>query len=277
MYPRILQKIDNIIVKTVNKYANFRWYSSPLAKKIKASKEEYLKIWEDAKSKKHKLIDDFEQEANYKINTEFYHELALHTQIVIKKSSILYVHGRLLYASLRTYIEKSKTRNINIIETGTARGFSALCMAKALEDANIGGKIITFDVYPHNHKMYWNCIDDHEGKKTRQELLKPFRDLTEKYIWFHQGNTKIELPKLQTDRVHFAFLDSAHEYYYLKAEFQNIKDKQQKGDIVFFDDYTPKMFPGVVKAIDEICKKYNYSKNIITISDTRAYVIAEKK
>ena len=124
--------------------------------------------------------------------------------------------------------------------------------------------------------MYWNCIDDNDDKKTRAELLKPFQNLTEKYIWFHQGNTKIELPKLQTDRVHFAFLDSAHNYHYLMAEFLNIQNKQQKGDIVFFDDYTPKLFPGVVKAIDEICEIYNYSKEIITVSDSRAYVIAEK-
>ena len=60
------------------------------------------------------------------------------------------------------------------------------------------------------------------------------------------------------------------------SEFLNIKDKQQKGDIIFFDDYTPKIFPGVVKAVDEICEKYNYSKEIITISDARAYVIAVK-
>ncbi len=276
MYPRIIQKFDNFLIKAINKYANFRWYKSPLAKNIKASKKEYMEIWNKAKSEQYPLVDEFEQKANFKIDNDFYHELALHTQVVKKKSKILYVHGRLLYSSLRKYIEKSNEKNINIIETGTARGFSALCMAKAMHDANIGGKIITFDVLPHNHKMYWNCIDDHEGKKTRQELLEPYKNLTEKYIWFHQGNTKIELPKLQTDRVHFAFLDSAHEYYYLVDEFLNIKDKQQKGDIVFFDDYTPKMFPGVVKAVDEICEKYNYSKQVITISDARAYVIAEK-
>jgi len=276
MYPRILQKFDNFLAETITKYTNFRWYASPVTKKVIASKSEYLKIWEDAKSKQYQLIDNFEQKIGFKINADWYHELALHTQVSIKKSEILYVHGRLLYASLRKYLESSKNENVNIIETGTAKGFSSLCMAKALEDAKTGGKIITFDVYPHNHKMFWNSIDDQEGKKTRKELLNLYRNLTQKYIWFHQGNTKIELSKLQTDRVHFAFLDSAHEYYYLMDEFLNIKDKQQKGDIVFFDDYTPKMFPGVVKAIDEICRKYQYSKEITTINEARAYVIAKK-
>lgn len=277
MYPRILQKFDNFLIKTINKYANFRWYASPLAKNIKASKEEYLKIWKNAKEKKYDIVEKFEEDTNYKIDLDWYNELALHTQVVIKKSEIVYVHGRLLYSSLRKYFSKTSEKNINIIETGTARGFSSLCMAKAIEDANSCGKIITFDVLPHNHKMFWNCIDDNEEKKTRAELLKNYTSLTEKYILYHQGNTKIELAKLQTNRIHFAFLDSAHDYYYLMSEFKNLEDKQKKGDIIFFDDYTPKMFPGVVKAIDEICEKYNYSKQIINISDARAYVIAEKQ
>ena len=276
MYPRILQKFDNFLVKSINSYADFRWFNNPLTSKVIAGKEKYQEIWEKAKAKKYNLIDDFEKQAGFKIDENWYQELALHTQVVVKKSDIVYVHGRLLYASLRNYLEKKKADNINILETGTARGFSVLCLAKALKDADVCGKIITFDVLPHNHKMYWNCIDDNEGKKTRAELLKPYSGLTEKYIIFHQGNTKTELPKLQTDRIHFAFLDSAHDYYYLMSEFQNLKDKQQKGDMRFFDDYTPKMFPGVVKAVDEICEKHNYSKQIITVSDTRAYVIAEK-
>jgi len=276
MYPKLLQKFDNFLVKTVNNYANFRWYNSPLTNKIRAGKEEYLRIWEDAKSKKYQIIDDFELKTGYKIDIDWYNELALHTQVVIKKSDICYVHGRLLYASLQSYIEKSNVLNINVIETGTALGFSSICMAKALQDSKTFGKILTFDVLPHNIEMYWNCIDDNERKKTRTDLLQAYRSLTEKYIIYHQGNTKIELPKVQTDRIHFAFLDSAHDYYYLMSEFLNIGEKQQAGDIIFFDDYTPRLFPGVVKAVDDICHKYNYSKEIISVGDSRAYVIATK-
>jgi predicted O-methyltransferase YrrM len=276
MYPAILQKFDNLLVKYLNKYINYRWYNSPLAKNVKADKDEYLKIWEYAKSKSYKLIDNFEQRNNQKIDKDWYHELALHTQVVIKKSEICYAHGRLLYSSLKSYIEKHRYSYINIIETGTARGFSALCMAKAMEDANACGKIITFDVLPHNVKMYWNCIDDNDGKKTRSQLLLAYKSLTEKYIIFHQGNTKIELPKLQTHRIHFAFLDSAHDYYYLMSEFQYLLDKQKKNDIIFFDDYTPLKYPGVVKAVDEICETYKYSKEIITLNENRAFLIAMK-
>ena len=276
MYHKILKGIENALVVAMDNFINKRWYNSPLTKNIKATKDEYLEIAREAKKKKYPLIDNFEEKYQAEINKDWYHELALHTQVVIKKSDIVYVHGRLLYTSLLNYINKDKLKNINILETGTARGFSSLCMAKALEDANIEGRILTFDVLPHRAKIFWNCIDDHEGKKTRAELLKNYTHLTERYLIYHQGSTRIELKKVQMDRIHFAFLDATHEYDYLMTEFQYLKTKQQKGDIVFFDDYTSKLFPGVVKAVDEICKKYNYSKEIITISEQRAYVIAKK-
>ena len=149
-------------------------------------------------------------------------------------------------------------------------------MAKALEDSGTPGKIFTYDVLPHNHKMYWNTIDDTSGKKTRKELLKNYSGLIEKHIIFHQGNTKTELNRTFIPRIHFAFLDAAHDYYHLTSEFQYLKNKQQKGDIIFFDDYTPLKFPGVVKAVNEICETNQYSKQIIKISESRAYVIAEK-
>ena len=276
MYPKILQKFDNFLVNTIDKYANFRWYNSPLAKNIKATKEEYLKIAAKSKENKYPIVSRFEAKYKFAINENWYHELALHTQIIIRNSETCYVHGRLLYSALSNYIKNHNLKNINILETGTARGFSSLCMAKAMEDADIEGKIITFDVLPHNVKMFWNCIDDHEGKKTRAELLLNYNKLIERYIIFHHGNTKTELKKVQMPRVHFAFLDCGHEYHFVMNELATVYDKQQKGDIIFFDDYTPKIFPGVVRAVDEICEKYKYSKEVITISNERGYVIAEK-
>ena len=67
-----MQKFDNFLLKTANKYANFRWYASPLGKKAKANKDEYLKIWEIAKKEEYKLIDDFENKTislKYSFNT----------------------------------------------------------------------------------------------------------------------------------------------------------------------------------------------------------------
>lgn len=276
MYPRILQKIDNFLVRSTYRYANRRWYSSPLLKKPIGTKEEYLTIADDAKKQNYPVINDIENELNYSVDNEWFHTLALRTQVVKKKSEIVYQHGRLLYAILSDYVKTNSLGYVNIIETGTARGFSSLCMAKALDDIKVNGKIFTFDVLPHYHKMYWNCIADLEGKMTRSDLLKDYHELSNKYIAFIQGSTITEMHKLQMERVHFAFLDGGHDYYHVIREFNNIKEVQEKGDIIFFDDYTPKLFPGVVKAVDDICEKNNYKKRIIEISSQRAYAFAIK-
>ena len=56
MYPKILQKFDNFLVQVVNRYANYRWYSSPLAKNVKANKNTYLEFWKQAKEKQYKIL-----------------------------------------------------------------------------------------------------------------------------------------------------------------------------------------------------------------------------
>ena len=100
-------------------------------------------------------------------------------------------------------------KNIDILETGTARGFSSVCMSKAIVDSNSDGKIHTIDILPNNKKIYWNCISDIDGKKTRTELLKNWAIYVDK-INFHTGNSINVLKKLDLKRVNFAFLDGSH-------------------------------------------------------------------
>jgi len=265
-----------LLISIMEKLVYWPYFNFPFGKTSNASAKQYLLIWDKAKEVKYPVIDKIEKDYGFSIDKKWFHNLALQTQVVIKKSDICYQHGRLLYTILSHCIKHNPNKNINILETGTALGFSSLCMAKALNDAGQCGKIITFDVLPHNIRMFWNCIADEKGPQTRAELLHDYDSLVEKYIIFHQGDTKIELKKVNIPRVHFAFLDCSHTYEYVLNEFDSIKDKQKKGDIIFFDDYTPNLFQGVVKAVDHICAEFNYLKRVITLNDKRGYVIANK-
>jgi hypothetical protein len=84
------------------------------------------------------IIEAYENEKGFFINKLWLDNLALHTQITIKKSELCYAHGRVLYTALSYYLSKQplsfRSQRITIWETGTARGFSSLCMAKALYD-----------------------------------------------------------------------------------------------------------------------------------------------
>ena len=175
------------------------------------------------------------------------------------------------------YLADKSTSNVNIIETGTAKGFSSICMAKALSDSNVGGKIVTFDIIPHDKKMYWNCIDDFDGPKSRAVLLEPWKSLIDKYVIFHQGDTRIEMGKVKLGRVNFAFLDGFHTYKDVMKEFVNFSSGQQKGDIIIFDDYTQDQYPGLVCAVDTICEKYSYQKRVLHSHEKRGYVVATKQ
>ena len=53
--------------------------------------------------------------------------------------------------------------------------------------------------------------------------------------------------------------------------------RQEAGDVIIFDDYTPNMFPGIVSAVNEICGKYNYTKQIVMAHQSRGYVVAVKE
>ena len=257
-------------------------YNFPLGKQPKTTRDVYLQLASEARQFKYYEIDKFEIESGYAIDKVWLDELALHTQVVKKNSILCYAHGRVLYAVLSKYIKKyqslhSSISRLIIFETGTARGFSTLCMARALQDQNQSATIVTFDILPHKTKMYWNCIDDCDGPRTRAELLRPWENLLQEYIVFHQGDTKVELPKVKVERIHFAFLDGVHTYEDVMFEFEQINDYQISGDIVVYDDYTPSQYPGLVKAVDEICKLYNYRRSNLKAHNGRGYVITVKE
>lgn len=267
----LLIKLDIIVYK--------KWNNQPLISKPIANKQKYYDLWKEASLKDNPEVTEFEKNTGYKIKNDWLNNLALRTQIVVKESQLNYAHGKVLYSALREYISKniSKLQNVTILETGTARGFSSLCMAKAMDDSDISGSILTFDVLPHKKKIFWNCITDHtNGPLSRQELLEPWDDLVGKYIIFHQGYSIIELKKLGLKRINFAFLDGAHTYKDVFFEFNIIKESQKKGDVIVFDDYNEKLFPGIVKAVNEICNKFGYQKNLIKSFDNRSYVVAKK-
>jgi|TARA_B100001971_G_C18238904_1_gene569354 predicted O-methyltransferase YrrM len=269
---KILKKLlDRLHKRYRTNYHNFPFGETP-----RGSKEEYERIWSQAKQKIYPVIDNYENKLQSKIDSNWFHELALHTQVVIKSSEICYQHGRLLYTFVTDYLNRNDLNYINILETGTARGFSCLCMAKALHDRDVEGKIITFDLLPHDVKMYWNCIDDLESPKSRKELLSNYSDLIERYVIFCEGDTRLMQEKIDMSRINFAFIDASHTFEDVVSEFSYINERQRQGDNILFDDYQPNYFPGVVKAVDTICDKYGYLLETIRVSDQRGYAIAYK-
>lgn len=274
MYAR--RRLVHVVLRRSISMARRLWQDAPLAAKPLADRDTYVRLFEDARSASYPEIDRYEKETGAAIDRAFLDDLALHTQVVVKDSPLMWPHGRLLYSSLRDYLRKRPTDRVTILETGTARGFSALCMAKALLDAGQQGVILTIDIVPHEQEIYWNCIDDLDGKKSRRELLRPWHDLVGRFIVFVWGDSRSILPALSVDRVHFAFIDGAHSYADVMFEFGEVAAKQRPGDVIVFDDVNEEKFPGIYKAVQEIGSTRHYNCRDISSGGARHYVIAER-
>lgn len=254
------------------------WTQWAQAFQTRGSKDEYEAVYNDVRDDAYPLVDQVEDRYGFAIDRDWLNQLALQTQVGIKASRINYQHGRLLYTLLRQRLSTlPKEEFVTVVETGTARGFSAICMAKALKDAKFAGHILSIDVCPHNTKQYWNCIADHGGRQTRAELLSDWSDLAA-HVVFLQADTGDALGKqrLGLNRIHFAFLDAHHDYYQVMTEFSYVASRQMEGDIVFFDDVTEALFPGVVSAIRYIKDNFDYKLDELHASNERGYAWAER-
>ncbi|MGB0670284.1 MAG: class I SAM-dependent methyltransferase [Rhodospirillales bacterium] len=269
---RLLDPVATRIVAGQDRY----WYEDPLGSAPRAEAATYRALWEEAKGRNFPDIDAFEAERGHALDKDWLDALALKTQIVIKDSRLNYQHGRVLYATLRRFLEdRPDLRDVTILETGTARGFSALCMARALRDVGAAGRVLTMDVLPHDTPMYWNCIADAEGRKSRRELLEDYTDLLDGVL-FLQGDTRRQIARLGLGRVPFAYLDAQHTFNDVMAEAGIILPRQQAGDIIVFDDVTETVFPGVCRAVEKIETEHGYRAERLQSGPERGYAILTK-
>lgn len=243
------------------------------------SREEYLRLAEEASARRYpEFMQRVEARFDSLPDKAWIDELALSTQVVKKSSKLLYVHGYLLYAALTDYIKQQPDNtSLTILETGTARGFSSVCLAKALDDAKQPGRILTIDVLPATMPLYWNCIHDVDGKKTRFELLQKWSHLVQNHVTFIQGFSSLVMRQLGLSRIHFAFLDGEHTYQALSRELRYVSALQQPMDMIICDDYTPDQFPGVVQAVDEFLLDGTYDSEIFQTSEGRGYVVLQQR
>tara|TARA_Y100000996_G_scaffold403500_1_gene376533 strand:- start:593 stop:1450 length:858 start_codon:yes stop_codon:yes gene_type:complete len=252
-----------------------RFHYYPFGNKIITTEDEYLKIFNKVKNKEYSEVLQLEKSLGYKIDSNWLNELALLTQVTVKESNICYAHGRVLYSLLAKYSSENKNLSLQILEIGTSKGFSSLCMAKALEDYNHKGNILSLDIIPNDIKIYWNSISDKNGKKTRTELLQKWANLRDTYISYMTGRSKDLLRKLTFERINFAFIDGSHTYYDVLCEFNYIAKRQMKNDILIVDDYNLQ-YKGLIKASNQCCKDYNYIKKIIKADENRTFLICVK-
>jgi predicted O-methyltransferase YrrM len=237
-------------------------------KTVPLTEEHYRRIWEEEKHNGYPAIDRLEKHWGYAVERGRLEEAARVLACPFKVHAPNWQHGRVIYTVASVYLSNI-IGQVHMLDIGTAKGFSALMMRWAADDAVASVRINSVDVIGPGDRVRRNTVAEVGELKTLGEILEPWKEEAEG-INFHQA-TGVSFLSEYTGRVHFAFVDGKHRYESVRMEGALLHMKQESGDVAIFDDV---QIEGVAKAVDEL---RGYEKCFIAANDERRYCIATRE
>lgn len=177
-------------------------------------------------------------------------------------------HGRVVYAVTRQRLA-GLTGPVTLLDIGTAKGFSALCLLWALQDAGLAGTVYSCDVIDPLARSQRNTVVECDGLKTLAETLAPWPEA--QAIQFAM-TTGIDWLSTHRERVHVAFVDGKHTYDCVQREGRLLSKRQEPGDVAIFDDLQSE---GVSIAVNELASGYRLER--IEAHAHRIYAVAVRR
>ena len=149
-------------------------------------------------------------------------------------------HGLLLYKLIREHSNTS--RPIVVLDVGTARGFSAMTMARAITDGGLSGHVYTVDIDDHHKSLNWHAAK-HEADDPLAGLRMTRAEIWDK--WFDEdaeimpiiGKSTEVLKDWKYGHIDLAFLDGSHAYGDVKRELTLLDALVAKDGAIVVDDY----------------------------------------
>lgn len=234
---------------------------------LERTKDAYGQAFEVERLRSYPLVDAFEARCGYAIERKRLEDAARVLACPLKVNPPCWAHGRVLYSLVRQYLEGCRSR-VLMLDIGTAKSFSALCLQWALNDAQVQGTVVSVDVIDPRSREARNTVAELEGGKTLAELLAP---------WPEAGAIKflhctgVQWLTQYTGRIEVAFVDGKHQGTVVWKEGALLADRQQPGDLVIFDDVH---LPDVRAAVASLS---TYDVEWMSVLPNRAYAIARRK
>ena len=152
-------------------------------------------------------------------------------------------HGLLLYKLLTSKQSNCSRHPILSLDVGTARGFSAITMARAILDANIQGRIYTIDIIDQHEPRDWHVAKQQRDEPlagvqiARSNIWRQWYEEEAKVISPITGRSSEVLKSWNHGDIAFAFIDGDHRYHVVKADLEMLDTLMAEGGQIVLDDY----------------------------------------
>lgn len=230
----------------------------------------YQRIFDEERQQSYPVIDALEARLGYAMDRERLEGLACVLSCPFKAAKPNWQHGRVIFAVTREYTARTAASvdAFNLLDIGTAKGFSAMCLSAGVVNW-APAWVTSVDVMPPHERVRRNTVAEVDGLKTLDEILAPWPEA--KQIAFIQS-TGIDWLAKHPERIHVAFVDGKHSGEVVRKEGGMLADRQERGDVVIFDDVH---IPEVGQAVESLKRQYELEK--IQVLPKRAYAIGRRK
>lgn len=232
-------------------------------------KETYHQAFERERQNEYPAIDAYERGCGFAIERWRLEGAARVLACPVKVNPPNWQHGRVIYAVTRSFLRDRPEEDILLLDIGTAKGFSALCLLWALQDSGCKGKIASVDVLDPEERVRRNSVAEVEGLLKLNEILAPWPEAQQ--IQFRKSTGVEWLQTNKNERVHLAFVDGKHNFDHASREGNLLRRCQLIGDIIIFDDV---QILDVSKAVNQL---QDYTKDYLVANSQRAYAIAVRQ
>ena len=150
-------------------------------------------------------------------------------------------HGALLYKLTRAALFNESP--VVVVDVGTARGFSAMVMARALQDADAAGTVYSIDTVGQADVVDWHGAkhppeDPLAGQPiSRAEIWERWFPEDRSSVVAVKGRSVDVLRKWGCGPISIAFLDGSHAYADVSQELALLDGLITETGVVVVDDY----------------------------------------